>query len=182
LPDIGKRVTKISYRLRGVKVLSFARVGDAGSSDEPQESVPVFPLLKTIGRGCFENCLSLEGMEGIPESVTSLPSRCFAGCPFTNYETRITGYDENEEAIEESVRVNSVDVPAHVTSIASDCFTFDDYMEDGRPLLEEVHFYGRAAADVRAMPGFPFGIPPGCTIYAGPKERHGQVYTEPLPS
>lgn len=75
------------------------------------------------------------------------------------------------------VRANSVEVPVSVSQVNADCFTFDQYMDDGRELLEAVYFNGRGGVSVRGMSGFPFGIPPGCSIYVG----GAVIYTEPLP-
>lgn len=77
----------------------------------------------------------------------------------------------------EAVKVisRSVTIPPSISSVGNDCFTFDKYPDV--PKLEAVYFDGRSAASVRAMSGFPFGVPPGCSIYA----NGGIIYTEPLP-
>lgn len=74
------------------------------------------------------------------------------------------------------VLARSVTIPPNVNNIGNDCFTFDIYPDT--PPLQAVYFNGKDPTTVRGMTGFPFGVPPGCSIYAG----GGVVYTEPLPS
>lgn len=80
--DGSKALTSIKYELAGVRVLSCTRVMDLPDDPEVPVRVPVFPLLESVGSGCFEGCTRLHDLVGLPKSVTSLPSRCFAGCPF----------------------------------------------------------------------------------------------------
>ena len=42
------------------------------------------PLLESVGPSCFEGCIGLSSLDWVPFGVSELPSRCFAGVPFTH--------------------------------------------------------------------------------------------------
>lgn len=116
--------------------------------------------------------------------VSSDTSKSFIGVGGEDGTLAFSCVEHNEDGWEvelrytvEAVKVisRSVTILPGVSSIGNDCFTFDKYPDV--PKLEAVYFDGRSAASVRAMNGFPFGVPPGCAIYA----NGGIIYTEPLP-
>lgn len=42
------------------------------------------PLLESVGPSCFEGCIGLSSLDWVPFGVSTFPSRCFAGVPFTH--------------------------------------------------------------------------------------------------
>ena len=78
-PSQYDQIENIEYELKGVRPVGITRLSGADNLDR----VPLFPLLLSVGDGCFENCTQLQSMAGL-EGLVSLPSRCFAGCPFTH--------------------------------------------------------------------------------------------------
>lgn len=109
------------------------------------------PLLNDVGTSCFEGCTGLSSLGWIPLGVTRFPARCFANVPFTHEV-------ETEDGVETE---NSVVVPPWVTEIGTDCFISD---ADSDETLEALYLHG-TADEIRAMRGFPWGVPSGCVIY-----------------
>lgn len=71
---------EIEYEIKGLRVDSCDMIHDVGESGK--DRVPIFPLVTSVGAGCFEGCTLLSSLDGFPSKVSDLPSRCFAGCPF----------------------------------------------------------------------------------------------------
>lgn len=88
-----------------------------------------------------------------------------------------TDWEVHATTLAEAVQIlaYSVDIPPTVSDVGDDCFSFKDY-PDAKHVLQGVYFHVPATT-IRRMSGFPFGVPPGCAIYA----NGGIIYREPLP-
>lgn len=110
-----------------------------------------------VSADAFRGCVALKDLAGLPATVTSYGDRSFAGCPFGELPDLAAG---TASAVP---RKHALEIPSTVTSIGSDCFSFDEY-PDADPKLTNLTFLGRTVAEIRGMDGFPWGVPDGCSI------------------
>lgn len=148
-------------------------LGDGVFADCESLAAAWWPESQTsVSADAFRGCVALKDLAGLPATVTSYGDRSFAGCPFGTLpdivrKTRIIRYrDELKVHVLVTTTVrrkHALEIPATITSIGSDCFSFDEYPNAG-PKLTNLTFLGRTVASIRGMDGFPWGVPDGCSI------------------
>lgn len=157
--DYSDTADKYGIELAGLEVYDVKRLNGAPDGIETLQ-VPVFPGVSVLPDGMFAGDKAIKELSWMTAcGFASIPDRCFSECPFDHRAERTIGYVDGEPFKTKRY----VDIPDSVTDIAGTAFLDES---DSKRKLEAVVFSANVG-NPAVKPGFPFGVPEGCTIWHG---------------